>query len=144
MSYRGRLSNKGFTLIEMLIGIVIMGMAISMLSISMNQSVRNQEKMENLLDIYQVAITSKTKIIEQLKKGRTSGSFENGTVTINWTAKLLEQNDEAPIFMVDTVSLSIPSFNMKYYKVTSIHQSPHARRVYEFEHMVERHKSQLR
>ena len=131
--------HKGFTLIEMLIGIVIMGIAISMLSVSMNQSVRNQEKMRNLLGVYQMALSSKNIVIEQIEQQQLSGTYQNGNVSIQWRAEQLEEAREAPLLVVDLGQYSTPSFTIKKYNVTTTIESPNARRVYQFIHTVDRH-----
>lgn len=139
-----RREEKGFTLIEMLIGIVIMGMAISMVSVSIGQSVRNQERMQHLLDLYQVALTTKTQVIEQVRDKKLTGSYLTGNVTVKWQAQLLEKRDEASVFIVDSASFSTPTFTINYYQIAITVESPFARRVYEFEQMIEEHKSQSR
>lgn len=133
---------SGFTLIEMLIGIVIMGIAISMVSVAVSQSVRNQERMQHLLDLYQVALTSTPLVIEQLNNNQLTGSTQTGNIEISWHAELLEQRSEAPVFMAEFAQYTQPSFIIRYYAVTTTIQSPHARRVYQFEHMLEQHKSE--
>lgn len=135
---------RGFTLIEMLIGIVIMGVAISMVSVSISQSVRNQEKMQHLLDLYQVALTTKTQVIEQIKEEKLTGSLKTGNVDVSWSAELIEQKDEAPVFMIDTARYSAPGFTINYYEITLTVESPFARRIYQFEQMFEYHKSTSR
>lgn len=134
-----RHNSKGFTLIEMLIGIVIMGIAISMLSVSMNQSVRNQEKMRNLLDVYQMGLSSKHIVIEQIEQQQLTGTYQNGNISISWRAEQVEEAREAPLLVVDLGQYSTPSFTIKKYNVTTTIESPNARRVYQFIHMVERH-----
>lgn len=135
---------KGFTLIEMLIGIVIMGMAISMVSVSIGQSVRNQERMQHLLDLYQVALTTKTQVIEQVRESNLTGSYQTGDVTVKWQARLREQKDEASVFIVDSASFSAPTFTISYYDIVITVESQFARRIYQFEQMIEQHKSQSR
>lgn len=134
-------SSSGFTLIEMLIGILIMGIAISMVSVAISQSVRNQEKMQDLLDIYEVALTSKSKVIERVIQQELSGSFNTGNVTVSWSAEITEEASEASIFLVDLGQYSSPNFNIKFYTVTTTIESPYARRVYQFTHMVEQDKT---
>lgn len=131
---------KGFTLIEMLIGIVIMGVAISMLSVAMSQSVRNQEKMQQVLDVYQLALTTRTQIIERLEQNQLSGVLENGNAQIQWNADKLEQKDEASVLVTDVGRYSQPKFSVALYNVTVIYQTPYIRRVYNFDHMVEADK----
>lgn len=134
-------SDSGFTLIEMLIGILIMGIAISMVSVAVSQSVRNQEKMQDLLDIYEVALTSKSKVIERVLQQELTGAFNTGNVTVSWSAEVTEEASEASIFLIDLGQYSSPNFNIKFYTVTTTLESPYARRVYQFTHMVEQDKT---
>lgn len=133
--------NNGFTLIEVLIGIVIMGIAISMVSVAISQSVRNQERMQHLLSLYQVALTSRSQVVEQIKNNELTGSYQTGNVRVEWVAELIDEKDEAQVFMADFGYYSESSFVVRYYKIQTIVESPHARRVYYFDQMLEQHKS---
>lgn len=135
-----KMAYQGFTLIEMLIAIVIMGTAISMVTVSVAQSVRSQEKMQDLLDIYQVSLTASHQIAEKVKQDELTGSYVIGDITVRWQAELAEQKDEAPILQVDIATFSTPRFTLNYYIVSVFLESPYSRRTYQFEQMVERDK----
>lgn len=123
---------SGFTLIEMLIGIIILGSAISLLSMSISQSVRQQEKMDTLLDIYQIALTVKPQIKAEMATGQLSGNLDQDGVTVSWQANVIDERTEAQILNVETGGYQSANRRVYLYQVEVWIESQAARRVFSF------------
>lgn len=131
-SYRKQQS--GFTLIEMLIGIMILGTAISLLSMSISQSVRQQEKMNALLDIYQVALTVKPEIQAEMETGELGGVIQQGELEVRWQASLLSEKREAEIIDLESGQSRSAGRLIKLYEIEVWIENLLARRVFTFKH----------
>lgn len=129
-----RRKNNGFTLIEMLIGIMVLGTAISLLSMSVSQSVRQQEKMSALLDIYQTALTVKPQIQAALATGDETGVISQGKQEVNWSARILDEKREAAIIDLESGESFSANRLIKLYEVEVWIESDTARRVFTFKH----------
>ena len=131
---RSHKKHSGFTLIEMLIGIIILGAAISLLSMSINQSVKQQEKMDALLDVYRAALTVKPQINAQLESGHRTGVIEQSDLSISWQANLLEEKREAAILNPETGSSQSANRLVKLYQVDVLVENAAARRAFSFKY----------
>lgn len=134
-SYTSRTSSSsGFTLIEVLIGIIILGAAISLLSVSIKQSVQQQEKMGALLDIYQVALTVRPEIESEIELGNRNGTIEQNDLVVNWQANVLDEKQETSIFNPEAGSYQSGNRIIYLYNVELMIENNNARRAFSFKH----------
>ena len=83
---------KGFTLIELLAAISIMGLAISLLASSIWQKAEQSARLEKMMFIQQVTLSSPPRIDLEMENGLTQGEWNNGDALVTWQAQAINQS----------------------------------------------------
>ena len=124
---------KGFTLIELLAAISIMGLAISLLASSIWQKAEQSARLEKMMFIQQVTLSSPPRIDLEMENGLTQGEWNNGDALVTWQAQAINQSvTEGKMNYADGI-IEGAGISIKLWRVELVVSFQDAVRSYEFD-----------